>query len=174
LPIPSEFSRPLPPDAVPLQGATVQLVATREECSALAARFDLAALERLEGKVRIELADAANTIHVAGRLEADVIQTCVVTLEPVPAHVEVQFDRLFSRDVPAEAHGEVEIDPEAEMPEPLAGDKLDLGEILAEELSLALDPYPRSAAADAHMAQFAAEEGGGRLPFAALGALRRN
>ena len=55
-----------------------------------------------------------------------------------------EFDRLFSREVPVEAEGEVEIDPEAEVPEPLADDQLDLGEVLAEELSLALDPYPRS------------------------------
>ena len=81
---------------------------------------------------------------MAGRLAADVAQSCVVTFEPVAAKVEAEFDRLFSGDLPAETEGEVEIDPEAEMPEPLVAGKLDLGEILAEELSLALDPYPRS------------------------------
>ena len=50
------------------------------------------------------------------------VQTCVVTFEPVPAQVEAEFDRLFSQDVPAEADGEVEIDPEAELPEPLIDD----------------------------------------------------
>ena len=68
--------------------------------------------------------------------------------------VEAEFDRLFSRDLPAEAEGEVEIDAEAETPEPLVGGRLDLGEILAEELSLALDPYPRAPEADRHLAEF--------------------
>ena len=76
-----------------------------------------------------------------------------MTLEPVPAQVEAEFDRLFSRDLPEEASGEVEIDPEAESPEPLVGHVLDLGEVLAEELSLALDPYPRSPDADRLLAE---------------------
>ena len=90
---------------------------------------------------------------VTGRLEADVVQSCVVTFEPVPAKIEAEFDRLFSRDVPEEALDEVEIDAEAELPEPLVDGRLDLGEILAEELSLALDPYPRSPEADLRLAE---------------------
>ena len=110
-------------------------------------------LDRLEGEVRVQPVDTGRTFLVSGRVLADVVQTCVVTQEPVPARVEGEFDRLFSREVPAEAEGEVEIDPEAELPEPLADNRLDLGEILAEELSLALDPYPRSPDADRYLAE---------------------
>ena len=170
-----EFSRPLALDGVPAEGATLRLQASAEECRALATRFELVQIDRLEGEVRVEPADPAATFHVAGRLEAEVVQTCVVTLEPVPARVAAEFDRLFSRNLPAESEGEVEIDPEAEMPEPLVGKRLDLGEILAEELSLALDPYPRSAEADQLLAELEearpAEPNG---PFGALAAIRRH
>ena len=171
----AEFSRPLQLDAVPPEGATVQLEASPEECRALAVRLGLIELKSLAGSARVEPVDHAATYLVTGDLTADVVQTCVVTLEPVPGRVETAFDRLFSRDLPAETEGEVEIDAEAEMPEPLLSDRLDLGELLAEELSLALDPYPRAADADAHLKAFGCEDGdGARSPFAALGNLRRH
>ena len=175
LQIPVEFSRPLLLDAVPPQGVTIQLQATPEECRALAVRLSLIELASLNGEIRVERVDTTASYLVTGRLAADAVQTCVVSLEPVPAKVEAEFDRLFSRDLPAEAKGEVEIDVEAETPEPLLGDRLDLGEILAEELSLALDPYPRSAEADHHLADFGGEPGGGtRSPFGTLAGLRRH
>lgn len=171
--IPAEFSRLLALDNVPLGGTRIHLQASPEECRALAARFELVRLDRLEGDVEVTPVDAGLTFHVAGRLDADVVQSCVVTFEPVPARVEAAFDRLFGRDVPVEADAEIEVDVMAETPEPIDGDKLDLGEILAEELSLALDPYPRAPEADRKMAEFTDAEEAAH-PFGALARLRKH
>ncbi len=173
--VPVEFSRPLLLDAVPPQGINVELRATAEECRALAGRLELVELTQLTGEVRVEQVDVSGCYLVTGQLKAEVTQTCVVTLGPVPAKVETRFDRLFSRDIPAETLGEVEIDPEAETPEPLTTDQLDLGEILTEELSLALDPYPRAPDADRHLAEFGGRPGSSaNSPFGALAGLRRH
>jgi uncharacterized metal-binding protein YceD (DUF177 family) len=173
--IPAEFSRPVLLAAVPPEGMAVQLDASPEECRALAERFGLIELGSLTGDVRVEQVDAAATYLVTGRLVADVVQTCVVTLEPVPARLESEFDRLFSRDLPVETEGEVEIDAESKAPEPLASDHLDLGEILAEELSLALDPYPHAPGADRHLAEFGGDRGRETgSPFSVLAGLRRH
>ena len=170
-----ELSRPLALDRVPPAGTSLQLEASAEECRALAARFALQRIDRLNGEIRVQPVDADRTFLVTGRVQADVVQTCVVTQEPVAERVEADFDRLFSREVPAEAEGEVEIDPEAELPEPITDNRLDLGEILAEELSLALEPYPRSPAADRYLAEIEAGQAGDPGgPFAALAALRRH
>ena len=154
---------------------SLRLAASTEECRLLARRFELIDLTGLAGEIRVEPVGATGSIHVAGRLWADVVQQCVVTLEPVPAGVEADFDRLFSRDLPEEALGEVEIDPEADSPEPLVGQVLDLGEVLAEELSLALDPYPRSQDADRLLAELQGPQAReARMPFAPLDTLRRH
>jgi len=175
LSIPVEFSRPLAAEAVPPGGMSLRLAASPAECVLLARRFELIGLTRLEGEVRVEPVGATGSIHLAGQLSADVVQQCVVTLEPVPARVEAEFDRLFSQDLPEEAPGEVEIDPEAEAPEPLVGHQLDLGEVLAEELSLALDPYPRSPDADRLLAELQGPQAReARMPFAPLDTLRRH
>jgi uncharacterized metal-binding protein YceD (DUF177 family) len=153
----------------------VHLAASAAECELLARRFALVDLTRLEGDVRVVPVEGTGAIHVSGHLSADLVQSCVVTLDPVPATVEAEFDRLFSRDVPYESEGEVEIDPETEAPEPLVGGMLDLGEILAEELSLALEPYPRSPDADRLLAEQQADPSDDqRSAFATLGSLRRH
>jgi uncharacterized metal-binding protein YceD (DUF177 family) len=173
--VPAEFSRPLSLDGLPPQGVCVQLDAGPEERSALAARFELVAIESLAGELHVAPVQDAASFLVTGRLSADVVQSCVVTLEPVPGRIEVAFDRLFSRAIPAEAAGEVEIDAEALTPEPLIGDRLDLGEILAEELALALEPYPRAPDAGEHLDRIARNPRSGRpSAFAALAGLRRH
>jgi len=175
LSIPAEFSRLLALDGVPPNGTVVRLRASAEECRALAARFELVALERLEGEARVTPTDPRTTMLVTGRLEADVVQSCVVTFEPVAATVVAEFDRLFSEEVPEEALDEVEIDAEAELPEPVVDGRLDLGEILAQELSLALDPYPRSPGADLRLAELNTTDADGVAgTFGALAPLRRH
>ncbi len=167
-----EFSRPFALEAVPPGGADVALSATPEERRALARRFELAGLDRIEGEVRLERV-GDGLLHLKGRVRAELAQHCVVTLDPVAAQVDAGFERVFSRDVAAEAKGEVEVDALADEPEPLPEGALDLGEILAEELSLALDPYPRSPEADRRLAEVQARENEAVPgPFSALGKLR--
>ena len=134
------------------------------------------ALERLEGEVRIAPADPAHNRagdRAAGGRRRAVLRRHVRAGGEQRSTAE--FDRLFSEDVPEETVDEVEIDPEAEMPEPVVGGKLDLGEILAQELSLALDPYPRSPEADRRLAELGAGvSDGANGPFGALASLRRH
>ncbi len=82
-------------------------------------------------------------IRLQGHLSADVVQSCVVTLGPVPAHLEVDFEMSFSASAvePAVA----DLDPLAEEgPEPIPEGVIDLGEAVAQQLAIALDPYPRA------------------------------
>lgn len=86
-------------------------------------------------------------VRVAGRVQAMVMQTCVVTLEPVENEIDEEVDLLFA---PAE-----EITPQidaddsdgesttAEPPEPIENGMIDLGRLATDVLFLAIDPYPR-------------------------------
>ncbi|MGH6982022.1 MAG: YceD family protein, partial [Stellaceae bacterium] len=68
------------------------------------------------------------------------IQTDVATLDPLPAHIDDEFALLFG----AEADDAAALDPDAELIEPIEGGLIDLGETVAQQLSLAIDPYPRA------------------------------
>lgn len=130
-----EFSRPC--DSARLK--TPQHVeATPAERIALAKRLDLISVELLEGDVHLMPAKSG-MIRVKGTLHARVTQTCVVTLDPVPAELTEDVDVLFTEN---EADLSVsEDDPEA--PELIRNKRIDLGEVLTQTLALSLDPYPR-------------------------------
>jgi hypothetical protein len=151
-PVP-EFSRPVPLarfDAGPgAQGPVDELVETiaadEGERAALAERFGLKGIDRLEATVRLQRRKGGRMVAVDGALSADVVQTCVVTLVPLPAHVEDTFDARFTVGAAPPPPAELVIAPdEEEPPEPLEGDAVDIGELTAQYLSLALDPYPRA------------------------------
>jgi uncharacterized metal-binding protein YceD (DUF177 family) len=140
-----EFSRVVIADRVSADEMTQSIKANPTECRRLADRLDLVDLKSLSATVRLKRVRGGQMIRVRGTLEADVTQTCVVTLEPVDNHVADEFEIIFApRHLIPEIPLEVEIDPEAEEPpEPLVGNQIDIGELTAQHLSLALDPYPR-------------------------------
>lgn len=161
----NEFSRTFVVDPMPHAGISFVVKAAPQELLALSTRFDLLGFDRLEARGWIRQEGPAGRIAVEGRLEAGVTQACVTTLAPVPASLAADFRRLFgaTEDVPAAA--EIVVDPLAEEIEPLTGRELDVGEIVAEELVLALDPYPRAPGAGLAEPSSADRDDG---PFAAL------
>jgi uncharacterized metal-binding protein YceD (DUF177 family) len=172
---PPEFHRPhAVADLRDGETRSVVLDATATERSALAKRFGLIDLARLHADA--ELTRDGRAILVRGTIAASVVQTCVVTLEPVPADIEETIDLVFSSDAAPPAAGETFIDLEAEdPPEALVAETVDLGEVVAEHLGLALDPYPRAPGAvfSPQGAEIALEDGPASGPFAALHRLKR-
>src|SRR3954452_7577352 len=134
-----EFSRTILADKVGTDETAQTIKAKPDECAKLAERLELQSLENLSATIRIRRIRGGQMIRVAGALEADVVQTCVVTLEPVRNHVSDEFETVFApRHLIPEASSEVEIDPDAEEPpEPLVGNKIDIGELTTQHLSLA-------------------------------------
>ena len=114
-----------------------------EECVALTERFGLLALNSLSARTTLEWVEPNTVLRMTGRFLASVTQKCVITLNPFDAEIDEEISLLFACDV---SEASDILDPgEAE---PLEGNVLDIGNIVAEELSLSLDPYPRNPAAD--------------------------
>ncbi len=147
LPAP-EFSRPVAVESLHGDHVTREIAASEAECRALAVRFRLESVGRLSASVHLTRlrGHESGMVRVRGTLAAEVVQTCVVTLEPVPVTVSDTFGALFAPDIP-ESEAEVTLDPFAldeDSPEPLIDGVIDIGELTAQHLSLALDPYPRA------------------------------
>jgi uncharacterized metal-binding protein YceD (DUF177 family) len=87
---------------------------------------------------------------VRGRIDADVVQSCVVSLAPVPAQVTEEFEAFFTQNPERAALSEeITFAPDEQDPPELIEDgTIDLGELAAQHLSLALDPFPRAAGAE--------------------------
>lgn len=145
-----EFSHKVTVNPWPEDGVMVELTATAAEREALRARFDLVDLTSLSASVGIE--KKMMELVLAGTIEAAVAQTCVVTLKPIKSSLQVPFERHYRRRAVHEqltAAGEAaDIDEDAIDVDIVEDDEIDIGEAIAEEFYLALDPYPRSADAD--------------------------
>ncbi|MEZ5830036.1 MAG: DUF177 domain-containing protein [Dongiaceae bacterium] len=137
-----EFSRPLPLDRISSTLHREEISATDKERAALAERFGLVSLGSLAASFALKRV-RKDLVRVKGRISADLVQACVVTLDPVPAHIDERFEVDFMEgEQPAVA--DLELDAEtADAPEPAPDGWVDLGELAAEQLGLAIDPYPR-------------------------------
>ena len=139
---PVEFSRPMALDRVSATQHREEITATGKELAALAQRFGLLSLDRLSASFTLKRV-RKDLVRAKGRVSAELVQACVVTLDPIPAHIDEKFEVDFLEGVqPAVA--DIELDAEAaEAPEPVPHGWIDLGELAAEQLGLAIDPYPR-------------------------------
>jgi uncharacterized metal-binding protein YceD (DUF177 family) len=158
-----EFSRPIVLAKLGSEPFRRQIAATEVERAALARRFDLVAVDRLSAVVEL-VRQGHDRILLRAAFDAEFVQSCVVSLEPVRGAVSERFALLYGPpEAEAEAGGSAEDDPAFE---PIVGGTIDLGEAIAQEFALALPPFPRSDEADLEAAP--SDEAG---PFAALARL---
>lgn len=123
-------------------------------------------LERRLGVLRIKsiVADlvlqreqGGMVVTVTGDIKAEVEQACVVTLAPVVDNVGETFKAWYAdadqaiplakakHDKMAKAGGgEIPILHEQDDPEPIIEGQIDLGELVVQHLSLAINPYPHA------------------------------
>ena len=130
-------------------GDTVTFTADPDQRIALARWSGVVSVEALETRVDIRKL-AATRFGLTFHLTADVTQSCVVTLEPVKAHLERNFDRelhfiggsVRHKAPESEAELVLDADPE-EGPEEIQSLHYDLAVPVLEEYTLSLEPYPR-------------------------------
>lgn len=164
----AEFSRPF--DRRHLPPAEIALAAEAAERAALARRFGLVRIDRLEAWAA--LTDAGDTVEANGRFEAEIVQTCAVSGEDLPVAIA---EPLALRFVPAPSIDDEELElAEAELDEiPVEGDVFDLGEAVAQSLALAIDPYATGPEAERVRQEAGLSDEASSGPFAALAALRK-
>jgi uncharacterized metal-binding protein YceD (DUF177 family) len=158
-----EFPYPVTLAHVPAGGQSLLLIAEAGQRTALAKRFELLDLLSLTGELELRPAPEGR-VQVTGRLVAEVDQACVVTLEPVRARIEEPVAWRLLPDGMEPSDGDDDPDDI-----PAENGVVDLGEALAQQLSLALNPYPRAPGAELPAE---ATDGSAHGPFAALAKLK--
>ena len=167
-----EFSRAIPVARLKPGGAAYEITANAEERAALARRFALQSVGRLDARITLAR-EPGGGVRLDGTIEAEIVQTCVVTLGPAPAALADAFAIVFRPGLDEDEADRLTFETEEDVTfEPLDGDSIDIGEIAAQQLSLVMDPYPRAAGV-APVPEETPEETDRQLPFAGLGSLTR-
>jgi len=152
-----EFSRPVRIDHIDKGGYKDTISANEDECTRLAKRFDLVAVKSLSANVYIKPKGDGLTYHVKGDLTANIIQQSVVSEQEVSRDITSNIDAYYAdkakvasfldaknrKDMENDEQ-EREVLNESDAPEPIHNGEIDLGEMTAQFLGLALDDYPRA------------------------------
>jgi uncharacterized metal-binding protein YceD (DUF177 family) len=159
-------------------GASGEIAVTEPELGSIAKMLDLVALDRLTFAYRLDRRGGGR-LFLTGTVGASVTQTCVISLEPVEARLEVPVEMEFwpAGLVPTAAKNAA--DPGGtgltDWPEIIRDGRIDLGPVIYETLATALDPYPKREGASLDWAEDEAKDGesAGSGHFASLAALKR-
>lgn len=170
------FSYPVRVGHVSANPVTIKMEAGPAELKALAALWKVLGVHSLKSEMQITRWKK-DGIRIKGRVKAEIEQACVVTLDPVMSRIDESFEQVFvpegsklARIVLSET-AEMVLDPEGpDAPETFTGDTIDAGEVVAEAVALAIDPYPRKKGAgfEDHLEGDPALEAGRPSPFAVL------
>ncbi len=151
------------------------ITATPSECRAIAKILDLITLERLALTYRLR-PEGGGRVGLTGSLAARMTQTCVVSLEPVEAHLEVPVEVEFWPLASIAALEREATDKDhalRDWPEPIFDGKIDLGPVIYETLATALEPYPKREGAQLEWQAAPESKREPEGPFAALARLKQ-
>lgn len=156
---------------LPEKGMPLAIEADEKQRDALAADHGLLSVESWRADLLVARWKR-NGVRVSGRVEADITQECVVTLEPLPAHISEEVSALYFPEdsklgrLGFQTEGEIHLDAEGpDSPESFSGDTIDVGALAEQIFGLAIDPYPRKEGVSLDPADEsgAVEEGSGPL-----------
>ena len=149
----------------PDTGSFYKFVATDAECQLLAARFHFIEVGSLSAELRV-CKSARGCWDVSGQLKGVIVQACGATGVPVSETIDFLLEERYVRT----AADPVEVEVHLDEAEPLENGAIEIGEMLAQSLAVAVTPWPR--APEAPETVTIGEEPSDH-PFAGLAALKR-
>jgi len=155
-----------------------------EELKRLTKRMGVNELKDLEAHLVMSRDSGRNVIFISGQIHADVAQSCVISGKPVKSEIRDSFEAWYADHEEAvsfakakqerlvrEGTGDFPFLDESEDPEPIIEGKIDVGELVAQYLSLSINPYPHAEGIEYENPAEAQKEKGSEVyenPFAAL------
>lgn len=166
------FSYPFDLSSLSRGGSEEAFEVPEAACRVIAQTYEVNGIEEFTAQFRLTRL-SKNEYALAGHFAATILQTCIVTLKPLRTFTEQDFKRRYDiapHNAPKREGSSANVELESEDRETLRGTTLDLVVPLLEELSLAINPYPRIPGAV--LEHDSSEQSGEDSPFAVLRALK--
>ena len=142
-----------------------KFVASEKELKTLATRFKFLDVLSVSAELNIRKS-ARDCWDVVGHLRGVVVQACRSTGVPLRETLDFLIEERYVRSVGNQEEVEVHMG----MAEPLENEAINIGELLAQSLAIAVTPWPRAPGAPE---TFTSGEELPNHPFAGLAALKR-
>lgn len=140
-----DFSFSLDVEEIQTEPRVYKLTAPELQLTELAERFKLIALHMFTATVSVSVDPKNKTIWIRGEIAASLVQQCVVSLADVPEEISDTFELMLVSPEKADEldQDEVYLDPEAPDYDAFEGEVLPVGDMVAQTLSVLMDPYPK-------------------------------
>jgi hypothetical protein len=152
----SELFYPVNAESIPANGRNVHLSASPEQMKKIAERLDVQGIKDLQADLKLETQNGGHILFISGNFKAKVTQESVVTMKLVDDEVADNIEAWFADHDKAlpfirvkhqvksvEDGDEAQMLEEKDDPEPLTNGQVDLGEVVIQFLSLAINRFPR-------------------------------
>ena len=143
------FSYPVKVGHISANPVSVHLSANEAERRALATLWKVNDVGSLVADLQIGRWKK-DGVKIKGEVRAELVQSCVVTLDPVETKIAESVEAIFVPEGSRLARqadndgGEMILDPGGpDIPDTFSGDTIDVGVVVSEHVALAIDPYPR-------------------------------
>jgi hypothetical protein len=157
---------------IPETGLSIERSATQAECDAIAQALEQPGCRNLQVRYRL-VPRGGGHVHLSGSLQAQMEQTCVVTLEPLVNDVAAAFrvDYWPETEMPEPSGGEVDFNEDTDL-EPIAAGRIEVGRVVFQALAGAIDLFPRKPGVTFEPSESGGDAGGDG-PFSALSKFKK-
>ncbi|MGI4816981.1 MAG: YceD family protein [Janthinobacterium lividum] len=125
-------------------GLNRTLEPTAEERARIAKSLDLVSLDSFTTELTVT--PTVSGWRIDGRVKAELVQACGLTLEPVPDSINQTFLVNLTEqpyEPETDENGEIDLELEDDFPDVVEDGRIDLGQYAVEQLALTLNPFPR-------------------------------
>ncbi len=168
------FSYPLAVEDMGSGTKTYHLTATPQQLAYIAEVLKVDGITSFSAELDVRFSRKAHRIDINGRVEADVEQTSVISLEKFVRHYAPAFSLFYDTELTEKQLREMSFEFDDDVPDIVENGKIDLAGIAMEQLALALDDFPRK---DGEVFEFKSEFDEETTlkanPFAALAKLKK-
>ncbi|MCF8474483.1 MAG: DUF177 domain-containing protein [Emcibacter sp.] len=139
-----EFSRIVDVLHVGSKGKYYHYQTTGEENKSLAERYNIVAVKALSAECNL-IPIKKGKYNLAVTFNAEIIQSCVISLELVEENIAGNFTAILIQEPnkTRRENSEIDFDHDEDDIEYLSSNLIDIGELIAQNLSLEINPYPR-------------------------------
>ena len=137
------FSYPIQIDKLTPAEKKFSLVADAAQKAWIAEIFQVEGVKSFHAEISVKPEKKSSIIKVLGRVEAELEQISVISLDSFIKKYETDFEVLFdSKATYAQIREEFE-DINEEAPEPVVNGEIDLAAVAMEQIAILIDDYPR-------------------------------
>jgi len=179
-----EWAHLMASEDIGVKPVNIKISPPKEIIAALCKRLNLHSIRVLNADIVLQRNSVDKVIHIKGHVKADLVQSCVITTDQVQECIDDKFEAWFidpnstvsfakakRERLSRKAQSDLPVMDEYEDPEPVIDGHIDLGELVVQNLSLSLNPYPRVEGAKHDLQEVSLQSSSEELydnPFAAL------